>query len=122
MKKTILFSALTVSTLFLISCGDDDDDVITIDPDTSTEVVVPSTFVFERDGESTVSFSGQTSRILMAEELISTMNDFGTASIDLLLDIYANENDPFANQDLNESTRNIIGKICLLYTSPSPRD
>ena len=108
MKKTILFSTLTVSILFLISCGDDDD-VFTIDP--VTEIVVPSTFVFERDGESTVSFSGQTSRILMAEELISTMNDFDTASIDLLLDMYANENDPFANQDLNESTRNIIGKI-----------
>ena len=112
MKKTITLTALALASIFTFSCSDDDSSSNgSENVSTQSEVVAPETFIFERNGESTVSFSGQTSRILMAEELISSMRDFDTATLDLLMDMYANENDPFGNQDLNESTKNIIGKI-----------
>ena len=68
MNKNKLILALLVGiSISLVSCGDDDGGTISI-----TE---PDTYVFERDGESTVSFSGQTTRILMAEEIIDALKD-----------------------------------------------
>lgn len=80
------------------------------------EIVNPDTYVFERDGASTVSFSGQTTRIEMAEELISAMKDFGV-SAEALQEMFANETadgsdaNPFSNADLNESTKSIRSKV-----------
>lgn len=110
MKKT-LFYTLAITTLAFTSCSNDDDGVI-VDPGPDPiNIEVPVTYSFERDGESTVSFSGQTTRILMGEELIATMLDFDTASEQLLLDMYANENTPFSNEDLNASDKSVRGKV-----------
>lgn len=115
MKKIFALTILALSSIFITSCDSDDDATIIVeepmDDPQNVVVVPPATYVFDRDGESTVSFSGQTSRILMAEELIASMRDFDIADFQLLLDMYANENDPFENQDLNESDRNVRGKI-----------
>ena len=67
---------------------------------------VPTTYSFDRNGSSSISFSGQTQRMNMLTEMVTylkTANTPGT-SIDAtkLKDMYAN--------------------TCLLYTSPSPRD
>ena len=43
--------------LFIISCGSDDDGNLPI------EITVPANYEFLRDGMSTVSFSGQTTRL-----------------------------------------------------------
>ena len=146
MKKT-LFSAIAITTLILTSCSNDDDGTVDPGPD-SVNIEVPVTYSFDREGESTVSFSGQTTRILMAEELVASMRDFDTATEQSLLDMYANENSPFSDDDLNASSKSVRGKVaasqdyfsdnsaasaeikqffadlisCLLYTSPSPRD
>lgn len=94
------------SSLFLASCGDDSD----------TEVVAPETYTFLRNGSSTVSFSGQTTRILMAEELSNAMKDFEVEESDLLA-MFRNEGpneedvDPFSNAALNESTKSIKSKV-----------
>lgn len=109
--KKIIFSTLAVTTLALTSCSSDDDGVIVDPGPDSVNIEVPTTYSFERDGESTVSFSGQTTRILMAEELISNMLDFDAATEQLLLDMYANENTPFANEDLNASSKSVRGKV-----------
>ncbi len=111
MKKIIL-STLAIATLIFTSCSDDDDGVI-VDPGPGPElnIEVPTTYSFERDGESTVSFSGQTTRILMGEALISSMQDFDTATEQSLLDMYANENTPFEDEDLNASSKSVRGKV-----------
>lgn len=79
MNKNKLILALFIGlSISLISCGDDDGGTITID--------TPETYAFERDGASTVSFSGQTTRILMGEEIINALKDntFTEATIDAM--------------------------------------
>ena len=43
--------------------------------DDHSHVVAPETYSFERDGMSTVSFSGQTCRVQMASDIYSALND-----------------------------------------------
>ena len=130
MRKSILTLSILAFTLF-ISCSDDDD---TIDPVASctdgiqngdetgidcggacnpceVALEVPATYIFERDGSSTVSFGGQTTRILMSEELIDEMMD-ETSSIAIMNAMFAHEegNDDFSDPDLNASDKNIRGK------------
>ncbi len=97
---------LTVATaLTLGSCGDDEPDVN-----------VPVTYEFLRNGESTVSFSGQTTRILMAEEFAAAMTDFDKSATDLQ-EMFANEDatggdvNPFSNEELNAETKSIRSKV-----------
>lgn len=96
-----------LSIIFLVSCGDDSD---------GNEVSTPTTYSFLRNGNSTVSFSGQTTRIAMAEELTSAMKDFSVQEADLLAMFRnADENGgdiaPFSNEDLNSSTKSIRSKV-----------
>ncbi len=105
MKRTnsilIVVVALMVTTL--TSCGDDDAG--------NPSIIVPDTYVFERDGSSTVSFSGQTDRILMAEEIVSALKDtdFTEAQIDAMFDHQEGEAN-FQDTDLNTSTKSVRGK------------
>ena len=55
-----------LSTLF-VSCDNDDDDNI-------IEVVAPATYEFLRDGVSTVSFSGQTTRLNQVDAIYNALN------------------------------------------------
>ena len=52
--------------ILFISCSDDDDE--------NNVVVAPNTYEFTRDGASTVSFSGQTARLNMADEIYAALN------------------------------------------------
>ncbi|UII78868.1 DUF4856 domain-containing protein [Flagellimonas sp. CMM7] len=71
----------------------------------------PTTYVFERDGESTVSFSGQTTRILMGEELIAKLKDETTteAVLDAMFAHVEGAVD-FEDPDLNASDKSIRSK------------
>ncbi|MEO1487108.1 MAG: DUF4856 domain-containing protein, partial [Bacteroidota bacterium] len=82
--KNVLYIAL-LST-FIISCSDDDDQGGV----PGDEVAAPATYVFEREGESSVSFSGQTTRILMGEEIIAKFLD-NTATTEELKAMFAHE-------------------------------
>jgi len=104
-KKCIPLFVLSI--LGLTSC-ENDDSGNTI---TDNTITVPATYSFERDGSSTVSFSGQTERILMAEELITAMIDFDNTDTQALLDMFANENTPFTNEDLNASSKSVKSKV-----------
>lgn len=107
--KTIPFALFTCILLVLSSCGKDE---------TAADVVIaPAEYQFERNGSSTVSFSGQTTRILMAEELVSAMSDFENQSVELLKAMYNNIDDngddvsPFSSDVLNISTKSIVSKV-----------
>ena len=100
--------AFVFCLFFLASCGDDP----VVDP----EVVAPDTYTFLRDGNSTVSFSGQSTRIAMAEEFTSALKNFDLQESDLLeMFRNADENggdvDPFSTSELNESTKSIKSKV-----------
>lgn len=98
----ILLGGLTLS-----SCSSDDST-----PSISKEIDEPSTYVFERDGESTVSFSGQTTRIAMNEAIISSLTN--TALDEPIIDaMFAHEegNNDFEDADLNTSDKSVRSKI-----------
>ena len=102
-------SLIAILAVVFVSCGDDDM--------TQTEVVAPAEYNFERDGITTVSYSGQTTRILMAGELINAMSDFENQSVESLNEMYSNMdaagNDvsPFELEELNISTKSIRSKV-----------
>jgi hypothetical protein len=72
-----LYLFIACASLFLTSCSDDDDAVVDI------TVTPPSTYKFERNGKSTVSFSGQSSRLKMAGELYSGMKSSSSTKVGL---------------------------------------
>lgn len=98
--------------IFFSSCTDDDkEDVIT--PAISTEedkVATPATYEFTRLGNSTVDYSGQTSRLNQLTELTAEMKkaDAGNSiSATTLKDMFANQNNPFSQgytKDLKSKT------------------
>lgn len=93
-------SFIAISGVMAFSCVEDDAP--------RNEVInAPSTYVFERDGASTVDYQGQKDRLNMLSEMKSYLvtGDKGQAlSLQKLLDIYANANSPFSSQDLNQAT------------------
>ena len=105
MKK--LFVSAFVAALTLSSCSSDDDSDILNDKN----IDVPVSYDFTRNGESTVNFEGQTTRLQMSAELLSNFTDFDNASEEMLLNMFANENSPFANEDLNASSKSIKSKV-----------
>lgn len=77
LKFLPLYLFIACASLFLTSCSDDDDAVVDI------TVTPPSTYKFERNGKSTVSFSGQSSRLKMAGELYSGMKSSSSTKVGL---------------------------------------
>ena len=98
---------LAFSGILWASCSDNDP---------INEINNPVDYTFTRDGASTVSFSGQTTRIGMATELINAMTDFGVSDVELL-EMYTNETasgadaNPFTDATLNASTKSIKSKV-----------
>ncbi|ADR22396.1 DUF4856 domain-containing protein [Marivirga tractuosa] len=69
---------------------------------------IPSTYDFEN-----VSYSGQTQRLDMLEELtvyMKTANEGAVLDAQSMLDMYANENNAFSKAELNESTKQLENK------------
>ena len=71
-----IFGILTLVSIFIFTACSDNDPVNNIDN--------PTTYNFTRNGVSTISFSGQTTRIGMATELVNAMNDFDQTRESLL--------------------------------------
>ncbi|SIS88606.1 protein of unknown function [Zobellia uliginosa] len=107
MKKALFTLALS-SAIVLTSCSSDDDasgmdETITIDN--------PISYSFERDGESTVSFSGQTTRIKMAQELLGNFLD-ETNTAESLKSMFAHDEGvvDFEDAELNASDKSLRSK------------
>jgi hypothetical protein len=111
MKKTLLLAA-AFGTLLFASCNNSDDDPV----DPPVVVEAPATYSFERDGATSVSFSGQTTRILMAEEIIDAMKDpsFTEAQIDAMYDHVQGTNN-FADANLNAADKSVRGKTAASF-------
>ena len=98
-----VFAALT-----FVSCNDDNDPIVVVDP--------PSTYDFQRNGATSVSYSGQTTRILMSEEIIDAMKDpsFTEAQIDAMYDHVQGANN-FTNTALNAENKSVRGKTAASF-------
>ncbi|WP_224483690.1 DUF4856 domain-containing protein [Robertkochia aurantiaca] len=103
MKRGLL-SVLTLA-MVMASCSNDDDNI-----DSGT-IETPLTYDFSREGNSTVDFNGQTTRILMAEELASALLD-PTQTAESLEGMFthAEGGNDFEDASLNASGKNIYSK------------
>lgn len=87
-----------------------------------TAIENPATYVFQRNSESSVSFSGQTTRILMAEQIINKMKD-ETATADELSAMFAHiegemdfeTDEDFPDFDLNASDKSVRSKTAASF-------
>ena len=75
----LLVASMLIATNF--SCSSDDDQEVIPVPN---QVTAPDTYVFERQGESTVSYGGQTARLDMAASLFGKLNDENVDGASLL--------------------------------------
>ena len=98
-----------LSTLF-VSCDNDDDDNI-------IEVVAPATYEFLRDGTSTVSYSGQTTRLNQVDAIYNALNskaDDGSGTqkfyTEAELDAMFADGDGFMNSMLNGTGKKVRSK------------
>ena len=108
--KKIIATTIALSAIFFTSCSSDDDN------NSTSGLEVPTNYTFTRDGSSSVSFGGQTTRIAMAEELVSKISDesFTKAQLDAM---FAHEagNADFTDAELNASDKNIRKKVADSY-------
>ncbi|WP_339708895.1 DUF4856 domain-containing protein [uncultured Kriegella sp.] len=110
MKKVFSTFSLAFALIAFLSCSNDDD-VSKMDEEEQIEIENPATYVFERDGESTVDYNGQTTRLKMGSEFVSALSD-NTQTADELLAMFGHEegNVDFSDDDLNASDKSIRSK------------
>ncbi|MGP1990746.1 DUF4856 domain-containing protein [Zobellia laminariae] len=108
--RRVLFTLAISSVVFLASCSSDDDATGT-EMDEAIVIDNPASYTFERNGETTVSFGGQTTRILMAQEFLGALTT-NTNTAETLKSIYAHEEGAadFEDADLNASDKNLRSK------------
>tara|TARA_B100001564_G_scaffold291085_2_gene255059 strand:+ start:801 stop:1952 length:1152 start_codon:yes stop_codon:yes gene_type:complete len=99
-KITLLITTI----LILVSCGDDENH------DHEHNLKVPETYFFERNGMTSVSYTGQTTRLNQSDELYSALND-NSFTLSDLNKMFQGENGSsagFSDEKLN-GTSKIIG-------------
>ena len=102
-STTILkYLFILVFPLFIISCGSDDDGNLPV------EITVPDNYEFLRDGMSTVSFSGQTTRLNQVDEIYLALNS-NTYNETQLDEMFA-DGAGFTDSALNGTGKNVRGK------------
>lgn len=104
MNKKNIFFALIGLSLTLVSCSDESGEPGIV-------INEPAIYSFTRDGVSTVSFSGQSTRIMMAEEVIDALKD-NTLSETTIEAMYSHEEggNDFSDAELNASNKNLRSK------------
>lgn len=103
--KRLALIAFTAG-LTLSSCSSDDSGL-----PKETNLVVPQNYTFERGNATTVNYEGQTTRLQMSAEIMSSFNDFENATAESLSDMFSNENSPFSSAVLNESSKSVKSKV-----------
>lgn len=105
-KITLLITTI----LILVSCGDDENH------DHEHNLKVPETYFFERNGMSSVSYTGQTTRLNQSDELYSALND-NSFTLSDLNKMFQGENGSSAG--FSDEKLNGISKIIGSKTSAS---
>lgn len=97
---------MTITSLIFMSC----------DPDSTNDpgpppTDAPATYSFLRDGVTTVSYSGQSTRIAMGQEFVSALKDETKteSQLDAMFDHQEGASD-FSDPNLNASSKNIRSK------------
>ena len=106
--KNFSLSALSIFSLLIVSCSNDE-----TTPETFN-YTVPTSYVFERNSATTVDYSGQSSRLLMLDEMGNYIKNQAAAGVVVdnakLMAMYANTNNSFANASLNSSGKQLRDK------------
>jgi len=111
-NTSLLFAIVTT----LLSCSEDDkitnafvDSVNDID----VAFQVPSTYVYERNDVSTVSYAGQTTRLSMAKEILGFLSVDSDKSVEEIEAAFAHVAgaDDFSTNELNESSKSVKSKV-----------
>ena len=104
MKLTRLTPLLIFSLLLATACKKKDDPA-----DNGQNYTVPTTYNFEN-----VSYSGQTTRLNMLEEMVTYMKTANTSGTTLdaqkLKDMFANQNNAFSDPNLNTADKQLKSK------------
>ena len=105
MKNYFKFLVFSLIIITISSCDKDNNN----DP-IIPNIDAPETYSFQRNGESTVSYSGQTTRLEQADELYAALNsaESTAAGLDLMFNGSDGSSAGFANELLN-GTSKIIG-------------
>ena len=100
---TRILSIVAVAAILFTSCSNDDDN--------SNPIETPTTYAFSRNNASTVDFSGQTTRIAMADALVNALKDNTKtqAQLDGMF-AHAQGNADFTDANLNASDKNVRSK------------
>ena len=100
---TRILSIVALATILFTSCSNDDDNLNTIE--------TPTTYNFTRNNTTTVDFSGQTTRIAMADALVKALTDNTKTQTQLDgMFAHAQGNNDFADTNLNASDKNVRSK------------
>ena len=98
----------------MVSCSNDDQVTTIVVPPTAG-YTIPTTYTFDRNSTTTVDFSGQSSRILMLDEMSNYVKTQATASLVVdntkLQSMFTNTNTAFTNTVLNTSGKQLKDKI-----------
>ncbi len=105
MKKLFYLTFIFSISLFITSCDKDDDN--DHDHDHHQDVTAPATYSFERGGESTVSYSGQTCRLQMAKDIYDALNNPDMYTADQVLEMF---NDGTSFSYAYDCGKNVGGK------------
>lgn len=105
-NKNIFKLSLALVVAGFVSCSDDSGN-----GSGSNDVTAPDTYTFERNGETSVSYSGQTTRIEMGEEFVTALK-VSTTTEEALDGMFAHVEgaSDFSDADLNASDKSIRSK------------
>jgi hypothetical protein len=88
-----------------VSCNNDTDPI-------AEEVIAPETYLFQRGGESTVSYGGQTTRIEMGGEFVSALKETSETETSLNAKFAHTEGENnFSEATLNASSKSVQSKV-----------
>lgn len=109
-RSKLALSTLVLTSIFITSCTKDE----VVEAAETFNYTIPTEFSFERNSSTTVDFSGQSSRILMLDEMGNYIKAAGTnsteASATVLTNMYSNTNNAFSTTDLNSSGKQLKDK------------
>ena len=117
MKKNARnIGVLFAMTTIFLSCDENDTLVNPFSKnvnDIEADFEVPSTYVFERNDLSTVSYGGQTTRLSMAKEILGYLSVDSGKSVQEIEAAFAHVAgaDDFSTTELNESSKSVKSKV-----------